>query len=68
VVIADCDRDSAEAHAAALAEAGHHAVAVSVDLADEASIIAASATIAEDFGAPWLLVNNAALQDREFLL
>ena len=68
VVIADCDRDSSEAHAAALAEAGHHAVAVNVDLADEASIIAASATITEGFGAPWLLVNNAALQDREFLL
>jgi NAD(P)-dependent dehydrogenase (short-subunit alcohol dehydrogenase family) len=68
VVIADCDRDGSEAHAAALAEAGHHAVAVNVDLADEASIIAASATITEGFGAPWLLVNNAALQDREFLL
>ncbi len=68
VVVADCDHDSAKARVDALAEAGHHAVTVSVDLADEASIIAASATIAEDFGAPWLLVNNAALQDREFLL
>jgi NAD(P)-dependent dehydrogenase (short-subunit alcohol dehydrogenase family) len=68
VVLADCDHDSATARVAALAEGGYHAAAVSVDLADEASIIAASATISKDFGAPWLLVNNAALQDREFLL
>jgi NAD(P)-dependent dehydrogenase (short-subunit alcohol dehydrogenase family) len=68
VVLADCDRDSANARVDALTDAGHHAVAVGVDLADEPSIIAACATIAEDFGAPWLLVNNAALQDRELLL
>jgi NAD(P)-dependent dehydrogenase (short-subunit alcohol dehydrogenase family) len=68
VVVADRDRDGANARAAVLTDAGHHAVAVSVDLADESSIIAASATIAENVGAPWLLVNNAALQDRELLL
>lgn len=67
-VIADSDRDAAEAHAAVLAEAGHKAVAVTIDLADEASIVAAAATIAQDLGAPWLLVNNAGLQDRELLL
>jgi NAD(P)-dependent dehydrogenase (short-subunit alcohol dehydrogenase family) len=68
VVLADCDRDNANARVDALIDAGHHAVTVSVDLADEASIIAASAKIAEDYRAPWLLVNNAALQDRELLL
>ena len=68
VVLADCDRDGANARVDALIDAGHHAVTVGVDLADEASIIAASATIGEDYGAPWLLVNNAALQDRELLL
>jgi len=68
VVIADRDRDGASARVATLTDAGHQAMAVSVDLADEASIIAAGATIAENVGAPWLLVNNAALQDRELLL
>ena len=68
VVVADSDRDSANARVDALTDAGRHAVAISVDLANEESIIAASATIAEDVGAPWLLVNNAALQDRELLL
>src|ERR1700744_5714119 len=68
VVVADSDRDSANARVGALTDAGRHAVAISVDLANEESIIAAGATIAEDVGAPWLLVNNAALQDRELLL
>lgn len=68
VVLADCDRDGTEDRVAALTAAGLHAAGVSVDLADESSVVGASATIAQDFGAPWLLVNNAALQDREFLL
>ncbi len=68
VVVADCDIDNAKTRVAALIDAGHDAVAVGVDLADEASIIAAGATIARDVGIPWLLVNNAALQDRELLL
>jgi NAD(P)-dependent dehydrogenase (short-subunit alcohol dehydrogenase family) len=68
VVVADSDRDSANACVDALTNAGHHAIPISVDLADEESVIAASAAIAQDVGAPWLLVNNAALQDRELLL
>ena len=68
VVVADADRDSAKARVDALTDTGHHAVAISVDVADEESVIAASAMIAADVGAPWLLVNNAALQDRELLL
>ncbi len=68
VVIADRDRDGADARVAELTGAGLRAAAAAVDLADEASVVAACATIAADIGAPWLLVNNAALQDREFLL
>ena len=68
VVIADYDRDGADGRVAALTDAGLSAVAVSVDLADEASVVAAGATIGETIGVPWLLVNNAALQDRELLL
>src|SRR6201998_4374830 len=67
VVVADADRDSAEARVDALTDTGYQAVAISVALADEESIVAASATIAGDVGAPWLLVHNAALQDRLLL-
>ncbi|WP_156686176.1 SDR family NAD(P)-dependent oxidoreductase [Mycobacterium sp. Marseille-P9652] len=67
VVIADRDRDGADGRVAALTGAGRHAAAVEVDLADEASVVAAADAIA-GIGAPWLLVNNAALQDRELLL
>ncbi|ORA09976.1 SDR family NAD(P)-dependent oxidoreductase [Mycobacterium asiaticum] len=70
VVLADCDHAAAERHAAAFTARGQQAVAVDVDLADEASIVRACAQIVEIGGVrvPWLLVNNAALQDREPLL
>jgi NAD(P)-dependent dehydrogenase (short-subunit alcohol dehydrogenase family) len=41
---------------------------VRIDLADEASIVRGCAEIAAAHGAPWALVNNAGLQDRELLL
>ncbi|HKI39237.1 MAG TPA: SDR family NAD(P)-dependent oxidoreductase [Mycobacterium sp.] len=68
--VALADRDHAEAvrRAAAITAAGHAALAVAVDLADEDSVVAACAHIVADVGVPWLLVNNAALQDREPLL
>ena len=68
VVIADIDRANAERQAKALTDAGHDAAAVQLDLADEASIVAACADIVEKHGAPWVLVNNAGLQSRELLL
>lgn len=68
VVLADIDHGEAERHATVLAAAGHTAVAVPVDLSEEASITEACARIHESVGVPWLLVNNAALQDREPLL
>ncbi|MBO0865676.1 MAG: SDR family oxidoreductase, partial [Mycobacterium sp.] len=68
VVVADLDHDGAERRAADLADAGWKAVAMSLDLADEGSVVAASAAIIADVGVPWLLVNNAAVQDREPLL
>lgn len=42
--------------------------AVAVNVADEDSVVAACADMVEKIGVPWLLVNNAALQDREPLL
>lgn len=68
VVLADRDQAMAARGAEALTEAGHTAVAVAVDLAEEDSIVGACAEITANIGTPWLLVNNAALQDREPLL
>ncbi len=68
VVIADIDLDGAAAMAESLRASGREADAVRVDLADEASIIAAVAQVVKRHGAPWLLVNNAGLQDREMLV
>jgi NAD(P)-dependent dehydrogenase (short-subunit alcohol dehydrogenase family) len=68
VVIADIQSDAAEAMAESLHAAGAEADWVELDLADEASVVAACAQIVERHGAPWLLVNNAGVQDREMLL
>jgi NAD(P)-dependent dehydrogenase (short-subunit alcohol dehydrogenase family) len=68
VIIADVDAAGAQAQAAALAAAGHEAGWVAVDLADEASVIAACAEVVAQHGTPWLLVNNAGVQHRELLL
>lgn len=64
VVIADRD----EAGARARVGEGVAADFVTVDLAQEASIVAACAEAIRRHGAPWLLVNNAGLQHREMLL
>jgi NAD(P)-dependent dehydrogenase (short-subunit alcohol dehydrogenase family) len=68
VVIADRDAAGAEREASKLIEAGHEAGSVGIDLADEASIVGGSAEIIATYGVPWVLVNNAGLQDRELLL
>jgi NAD(P)-dependent dehydrogenase (short-subunit alcohol dehydrogenase family) len=68
LVIADIDQARAEDAAAELAAAGHRAAAVHLDLADEASIVSACAEVVSRHGTPWLLVNNAGLQDRQPLL
>jgi NAD(P)-dependent dehydrogenase (short-subunit alcohol dehydrogenase family) len=68
VVIADRDAAGAEREAAKLIAAGYKAGSVGIDLADEASIVSGSAKIVATYGVPWVLVNNAGLQDRELLL
>ena len=68
VVIADIDAAAAQRQAGAMIAAGHDAAAVTVDLADEASVVAACAEVIASHGVPWLLVNNAGLQHRELLL
>jgi len=68
VVIADIDEAGAQAQAEALRDAGYEADAVLVDLADEQSVIEACSAVVAKHGVPWLLVNNAGLQHREYLL
>ena len=68
VVIADRDEPAAKRVVATLKEAGHKAGCVQVDLADEKSIVHACAEVMSSFGTPWVLVNNAGIQDRELLL
>lgn len=68
VVIADIDEEGARREAGEIAAAGGTAHTVRVDLADEANIVRACTEIREQYGASWVLVNNAGLQDRESLL
>jgi NAD(P)-dependent dehydrogenase (short-subunit alcohol dehydrogenase family) len=68
VVIADIDAAGAREQAAALEQAGCRAGHVRIDLADEDSIVRGCAEVFTAFGAPWALVNNAGLQDRQLLL
>lgn len=68
VVVADINADGAAAMAESLRASGRQADWVAVDQADEASVVAAVAAVVERHGAPWLLVNNAGIQDRELLV
>jgi NAD(P)-dependent dehydrogenase (short-subunit alcohol dehydrogenase family) len=65
VVIADIDGALAREQAARL---GGGAQAVQIDLAEESSIVRGCAEVVERIGTPWILVNNAAVLDRELLL
>ncbi|WP_280299805.1 SDR family NAD(P)-dependent oxidoreductase [Nocardia abscessus] len=68
VVVADREAAGAESRAEQLRDAGHEAESVYVELSEESSVVAACASIISRNGAPWLLVNNAGIQDREPLI
>jgi NAD(P)-dependent dehydrogenase (short-subunit alcohol dehydrogenase family) len=68
VVIADRNEVGAREEVARLIAAGHTASAVNLDLADEMSVQRGCAEVVARYGAPWLLVNNAGVHDREALL
>lgn len=68
VVIADINAENAEREAAKLIAAGHRAAAVTINLAEENSIVNGCAEVIARHGAPWVLVNNAGLQDRQAFL
>lgn len=63
VVVADINRDGAEGVAEQARQAGGDAIAISVDLADEASIVALAQAVADRYGRIDILDNNAALTD-----
>ena len=68
VVIVDRDAEGASRQARTLTETGLQATAVTIDLADEQSIVRGCAEIVRNCGVPWALINNAGLQNRELLL
>jgi len=65
IVIVDMNADAAQAQARRLSDAGHTAFAAAFDISDETAVIAGLAGIVERHGAPWILVNNAGIQNRK---
>jgi NAD(P)-dependent dehydrogenase (short-subunit alcohol dehydrogenase family) len=61
VVVADLNGEGAQAVADEIIAAGGKALAVAVDVADEASTLAMAAAASDAFGGVDLLINNAAL-------
>lgn len=62
VVIADLNLEAAQATATALDPGGEHAMAVAMDVADEAQVDVGIAAVAERFGGVDVLVSNAGIQ------
>ena len=61
VATADIDVNAAKSVAASLARAGHEAIAIDVDIADEDSTKAMAAAMLDRFGSIDVLINNASL-------
>lgn len=68
VVIADVNQMASRELADRLSNAGLSAEVVALDLTEESSITACCAHVVKTHGVPWVLVNNAGLQDRESFL
>ncbi|NMH98206.1 3-oxoacyl-ACP reductase FabG [Pseudonocardia acidicola] len=61
VAVVDLDEQAAKATVDAIAAAGGRALAVQADISDAAQVEAAVARVAEELGAPTILVNNAGI-------
>lgn len=61
VAVVDLDESSCAATVSAIEDAGGRALAVGADVGDGAQVEAAIARIAEELGAPVILVNNAGI-------
>jgi NAD(P)-dependent dehydrogenase (short-subunit alcohol dehydrogenase family) len=68
VIVADIRGEMADERANALRSAGHLADSVRLDISDEDPIVSAYAAVVAKHGAPWGLVNNAGILDRQMLL
>jgi NAD(P)-dependent dehydrogenase (short-subunit alcohol dehydrogenase family) len=68
VVVLDRNKELAGEKAAALNIAGGSASPACIDIADEKAVVEGFSSIVSTFGAPYLLVNAAGLQDRSLLL
>jgi NAD(P)-dependent dehydrogenase (short-subunit alcohol dehydrogenase family) len=68
VILADINDSNAKREADKLSETGHSAAPVHMDLADPDSIVRACDEVVTKHGAPWVLVNNAGVHDRQLLL
>ncbi|MDE2410202.1 MAG: SDR family oxidoreductase [Sphingomonadales bacterium] len=66
-VVSDINSEGARARANELTAAGHQADWIAIDVADETSVIAACAELIRRHGPPWALVNNAGVQDRQYI-
>jgi 3-hydroxybutyrate dehydrogenase len=62
VVIADLKIEAAEAIARELRDAGHEALAVAMDVSDEAQVVGGVAQVVAHFGRVDVLVSNAGIQ------
>ncbi len=67
VAVADINADSAEAVAAEIRDEGGNAKAYHVDMADENSVATLVKTVRQDCGGLHILVNNAGVQDRNYI-
>lgn len=68
VIVADINEEGVASEVERLRAAGHRADGVALDLGDEHSIRRAVAEVVGEYGVPWVLVNNAGVQDRQYLL
>lgn len=67
VVIADIDVEQARRQAESLAARGHQADWIRLEVSDASSVIAVCREVVRRHGAPWALVNNAGIQDRQYI-
>lgn len=67
VVIADIDSEGAERQAEQLIAIGHRADWIRMDVSQEDSVRDALTEVSQQHGTPWVVVNNAGIQDRQYI-
>jgi NAD(P)-dependent dehydrogenase (short-subunit alcohol dehydrogenase family) len=68
VVVVDVNAEAGRQQVERMQSAGLNCSACQINLVDEVSIIDGCAAIVSQHGTPWVLVNNAGLQDRQRFL